>query len=102
MYVFVIMFADALGIAIISIVLSKNLLHYYTFLTLVQAALMFMVGGAIDLRESAFTRITNRFNKIENHLRYEKHKQIQAKAAPYIVTGAVLFILSFILAYPLN
>jgi len=81
----------------------KNLLHYYTLLTLLQAALLFLIGGAQDLSGSlAFTRILGRISQTEKAWTLDGHRQAQEKAAPYVVTGIVLLCLSFVLAYPLG
>jgi hypothetical protein len=96
-------FADAVGIAAASILLWQNLFHYYTLLTLLQAALLFLYGGARDLSASlAFTRISNRINQTKKPWTFDAHRQAQEKAAPYVLTGIILLGLSFILANPLK
>jgi hypothetical protein len=96
-------FADAVGVAAASVLLWQNLFHYYTLLTLVEAALLFLIGGAKDLSESlAFTRILDRINQTNKAWTLDEHRQAQERAAPYVVTGIILLVLSFILAYPLN
>ncbi|MGA2627875.1 MAG: hypothetical protein ABSF63_12570 [Candidatus Bathyarchaeia archaeon] len=96
-------FADAAGTAAASILFLQNFFHYYTLLTLLQAALLFLIGGAKDLSESlAFTRIFNGINQPKKAWTIDGHRQAQEKAAPYVVTGIILLFLSFILAYPLG
>jgi hypothetical protein len=96
-------FVDAAGIAAASILLLQNLFHYYTLLTLLQAALLFLIGGAKDLSGSlAFTRIFNGINPTKKAWTIDGHRQAQETAAPYVVTGIILLVLSFILAYPLG
>jgi len=98
-----IMFVDAVGIAMVSILLRQNLSRYYTLLTLIQAASLFLVGGAKDLGGSlAFTRVANYITRTNRPWRFEDHEEAQEKAAVYVATGIVLLVLSFILAYPLN
>ena len=95
--------ADAVGIAAASILLWQNLFHYYTLLTLLQAALLFLIGGAKDLSGSlAFTRIFNDINQTKKSWMFDGHRQAQERAAPYVVTGTILLALSFILAYSLR
>lgn len=99
----VIMFADAAGVAVGSIVLKLYLFHYYTLIMLVQAGLLFLVGGVLDIGGSlGFARIADRANRTKKSWTFNEHKQAQQRAAPYIVTGILLLVLSIILAYPLN
>jgi hypothetical protein len=91
------------GIAAASALFWQNLFHYYTLLTLLQAALLFLIGGAKDLSGSlAFTRIFNGVNQTKKVWTLDGHRQAQERAAPYVVTGLMLLVLSFILAYPLS
>ncbi|MGP8070269.1 MAG: hypothetical protein ACLP5V_10300 [Candidatus Bathyarchaeia archaeon] len=95
--------ADATGIAAASILLLQNLFHYYTLLTLLQAALLFLIAGAKDLSGSlAVIRIFNGINQTKRAWTIDGHRQAQEMAAPYVVTGIILLVLSFILAYPLG
>ena len=99
----VIMFADAVGVAAGSTVLRLNLIHYYTLILLVQAGLLFVVGGALDVGGSlGFARIVDRVNRTKKSWTINKHEQAQQRAAPYILTGILLLVFSVILAYPLN
>jgi len=96
-------FADALGLTLVSVLLRQNFFHYYTLLTLLQAALLFLLAGARDVSGSlAFTRISNRMNQTKKPWTFEAHRQAQEKAAPYLLSGIILLALSFILAYPLR
>ncbi|MGA8857742.1 MAG: hypothetical protein WB643_11330 [Candidatus Bathyarchaeia archaeon] len=98
----VIMFADAVGVTVGSIMLKLNLFHYYALIMLGQAGLLFLVGGGLDVgRSLGFARIAHRVNRTKSWT-FSEHKQAQQRAAPYIVTGILLLALSFILAYPLN
>jgi hypothetical protein len=97
------MFGDAIGLAIPSIILYRSMFHYYTALTLIESAVLFVVGGLMDVSGSiSFKRTIGHLSKIEKDWDAKEHKQTQQKAAPYIVTGILLFAISFILAYPLN
>jgi len=99
----VIMFADAVGVAVGSIVLKLYLFHYYTLIMFAQAGLLFLVGGALDVSGSlGFARITDRINGTKKSWSISEHNQAQQIAAPYIVTGILLLVLSFILAYLLK
>ncbi len=96
-------FADAAGTAAASILFLQNFFHYYTLLTLLQAALLFLIGGAKDLSGSlAFTRIFNDIDKTKKAWMFDGHRQAQERAAPYVVTGTILLVLSFVLAYSLS
>jgi len=98
-----IVFADAAGLAIPSIILYRNLFHYYTAVTLVESGLLFLVGGLMDIRGSISFRLTaDRVSKVGKDWDVKAHKQAQLKAAPYILAGVQLLAISFILAYPLN
>ena len=100
---FVIMFADAVGVAVGSIVLKLNLFHYYTLIMLVQAGLLFLVGAVLDVGGSlGFARIADRVSGTKKNWTFNEHEQAQQRAAPYIVTGILLLVVSVILAYPLN
>ena len=96
-------FVDALGLTLVSILLRQNFFHYYTLLTLLQAAFLFLLAGARDLSGSlAFTWVSNRINQTKKRRTFEAHRQAQEKAAPYLLSGILLLALSFILAYPLR
>ena len=103
LYSSLLLFADSLGIAVASIALGRSLFHHYTLLTLLEAAFLFLFGGAIDLGGSiSYRRISDRINKTQKAWDFNEHRQTQTKAAPYIITGTILLILSFVLAYPLG
>lgn len=98
-----ILFGDAVGLAIPSIILYRNMFHYYTALTLVESAVLFVVGGLMDISGSiSFKSTISHISKTGKAWDVKEHKQAQQKASPYIVTGILLFAISFILAYPLN
>jgi len=48
LYSGIILFSDAVGLGLDSLILGRNMFHYYTLFTLAQAALLFLVGGAVD------------------------------------------------------
>jgi len=96
-------FADVIGLGFISIFFWRNVFHYYTLLTLLESALLFLIGGAQDLSGSlAFTRIFNRISRTDKEWTFNEGRRAQEKAAPLILAGVMLFCLSFILAYPLG
>ena len=98
-YACTILFADTIGVIILSIVMYRSLFHLLTILTLLEAALLFMVGGALDFSRSfAFRRVID-CNKPEKRWTYDHYKQQQASVVPYIVAGVLLFLLSVVLAY---
>ena len=95
-------FADVIGLGFISILFWRNVFHYYTLLTLLESALLFLIGGAQDLSGSlAFTRILNR-NRTDKEWTFNDGRRAQEKAAPLILAGVMLFCLSFVLAYLLG
>jgi len=97
------MFADAVGIGVASIFYWQNLFHFYTLLTLLEAASLFLIGGARDLSGSlGFARIVSRISRTEKAWTFDGHRRAQEKAAPYVVAGIILLCLSFVLAYPLG
>ena len=101
LYVCLVVLVDAIGIEITTIMVGRDLFHYFTFLTLVQAGLMFLVGGALDLGGSlSFARLTKA--KKDKSWTFDRHEREQLRAAPYIATGIALLGISFILAYPLK
>jgi len=98
-----IVFADAVGVMATSISLWRNLAHYFTLLSLLEAALLFLIAGAKDLAESlAFTKVTNGTSRAKRTWTFDGHRQAQERAAPYVLAGIFLLVLSFILAYPLG
>jgi hypothetical protein len=102
-FLLIIMFADAVGLAIPSIIVRRNFFHYYTALTLVESGVLFFVGGLVDISGSiSFTLTTYHLSKSEKGWNERELKQTQLKAVHCIVTGILLFVISFILGYPLN
>jgi len=102
-YTTLILFADSAALALDSLLLSKNMFRYLTLFMLGQAGLLFFVGGLMDIGGSlSFTRMIDRVTKSNHDWSAEHHKRTQMRAAPLIVTGALLAVLSFLLAYPLN
>ena len=96
-------FADAVGVTIASLLLRQSFSRYFTLLILLQAGSLFLVAGAKDLRGSlAFTKVTNYISHRKNVWTFEDHRETQEKAEIYVVSGILLLVLSFILAYPLN
>lgn len=103
LYTCLLLFADTIAIGIQSIVLSRNMSHYFTLLTMFEAALLFLIGGAIDVTGSiTYRRIADRLNKTEENRKFNNYDQKQIRAIPYIATGIILLALSFVLAYPIN
>jgi hypothetical protein len=96
-YVCVILLADAAVIAATSILLGRNLLHYFTLLTLSEAGMLFLAGGAVEWGHTWFTRI-----KKEKRQSFDQHEKTKLRVATYIAVGTALFLVSYLLSYPLN
>ena len=102
-YATLIVLADFIALGLDSFLLSRNMLRYLTLFTLGQAGLLFFVGGAMDISGSvSFSRAIDRLTKSEHDWSIESHRKTQSRAAPLIMTGLFLSVLSFLLAYPLN
>jgi hypothetical protein len=102
-YVVLLLFADTIGIGLLSIALDRNLFHYFTLLLLIEAGSLFLTGGAVDFTGSlAYRRIADRASRAEKSWSFEHYTQKQQSTAVYVLAGAVLLALSFLFAYPLN
>ena len=98
-----ILIADAIGVAAASIPLGQNLFRDFTGLTLIEVAILFLIGGANDFYGSiVFRKVADHVNQSKKVWNIDEHKRVQEKAAEYVVIAIILLILSFILAYPLN
>jgi hypothetical protein len=103
LYAGVLLLSDAIALGIDSVLLGKNLFHYFTLFTLVEAAILFLVGGAMEFGGSlSFRRVMDYVSKTESAWSIEGHQKAQSRALPLIVAGIILLVLSFALAYPLN
>lgn len=103
LYSGLILISDAVGLGMDSLILGRNMFHYFTLLTLVEAALLFLIGGALDVGGSlSFTKVMNYVGKTNTIWSADGHRRAQSKAAPIIVAGIFFLALSFALAYPLN
>jgi len=102
-YVLSLLVADLIGVALPSIVLYRNLFHYFTLVLLIEAGLLFLVGGAADFTGSlAYRRIMDHGKSTETHWSFTHYTQKQVSVAAFVVAGGILLLLSFVLAYPLN
>ncbi len=102
-YAGIILFSDAAGLAADSLLLGRNMFHYFTLLTLAEAALLFLLAGVLDIGGSlSFSKLRDHMAKTEKGWSMQEHRRAQSRAAPLIVTGVILFVLSFVLAYPLD
>ncbi len=91
----------ALGID--SVILGRNMFHFFTLMTLMESALLFLMGGALDVGGSlSFHKMMGHVSKSEKKWNADSHKIAQSRAVPIVLAGVVLFVLSFALAYPLN
>jgi hypothetical protein len=94
---------DTAAIGLDSLLLGRNMLHYFTLFTLVEAGIFFLLGGALDVSGSVtYNVLKHHGSKTEPDWNVDHHRKSQIKAAPYVVTGLFLLIASFLLAYPLN
>lgn len=102
-YAALIILADFIALGLDSLLLSRNMFRYLTLFTLGQAGLLFFAGGAMDIAGSvSFSRAIDRLTKSEHEWNIENHRKTQSRAAPFIMTGLFLSVVSFLLAYPLN
>jgi len=93
----VIILGDITGTLMVSIGFHRDMFYYFTLLTLVEAALVFLVAGAIDIVSSvSFRRVTGVSRKLERSVGMQKDAQ---QIATYVATGVVLLAVSFVLAY---
>lgn len=103
LYAGILLGCNAAALAIDSIVIGRNMFHYFTLFTLAEAALLFLVGGGLDIGGSlSFSRVMDYVSKREGSWTTGGHERAQSRAATFIVAGIILFLLSFALAYPLN
>ena len=102
-YVLLLLFADIIGIALLSILLYRNLFHYFTLVLLGEAGLLFLMGGAADFSGSlTFRRLMDRARGTQKSWSFTHYRQKQMSIAAFVVAAIVLLVLSFALAYPLN
>jgi hypothetical protein len=84
-YTTLILLVDVLLIAVSSVILSQNMVSYYTLLTLLEAAVLLFTGG--------FRKPESVTPGLEPTLQRDWS---------LIITGLVVLALSFLLAYPLS
>ncbi len=98
-----ILLLDGAALGTGSLILLRNMFHFFTLMTLMESALLFLIGGAIDVGGSvSFHKLTNHVSKPERGWSTEGHRNAQSRAAPIVLAGVILLVLSFALAYPLN
>ena len=103
MYACLVMLLDAAALGLDSLFLGRNMYHFFTLMTLMESALLFLIGGAMDVGGSvSFHKLMNHVSKKETDWSTEGHLTAQSRAAPIVLAGVILFVLSFVLAYPLN
>ena len=103
LYTGVVLLSDAIALGMESVLLGKNMFHYFTLFTLLEAAMLFLVGGGLDIGGSlSFRRVMDHVSKKESTWSVEGHRRTQSRALPLILSGIILLVLSFALAYPLN
>ncbi len=94
---------DGAALGIDSLILSRNMFHFFTLMMLMESALLFLIGGAVDVGGSvSFRKLMNHVSKTERDWSTEGHRNAQSRAAPTVLAGVILLVLSFALAYPLN
>ncbi len=102
-YAFFLLVFDVLVLGLYSVILGRSMLHFFTLATLLESAALFLMGGALDVGGSlSFHKLMDHVSKTETEWSAESHRRAQSSAAFLIVAGAILFVLSFALAYPLN
>lgn len=99
----VVLLSDAIALGIDSVVLGKNMFHYFTLFTLLEAAMLFLAGGGLDIGSSlSFRSVTDHVSKKESTWSVEGHRRTQYRTLALILSGIILLVLSFALAYPLD
>lgn len=102
-YVVLVLFADMIGFGLPSIALGRNSFHYFTLVVLVEAGLLFLIGGAIDFTGSlSYRRLADHASRAERSWSFGHYTQKQESTVAYVLAGVVLLAVSFALAYPLN
>ena len=96
-YTSVTLFADVVIIMTASFGLHRNLQHYFTFLTLLEGGLLFIAAGAVEWGHLFFTRIRK-----DARQPFDDSGSKRVSVASYLVIGAILFLISFLLSYPLS
>jgi hypothetical protein len=102
-YVLLLLLADLIGVALPSIVLYRNLFHYFTLVVLIEAGLLFLIGGAADFGGSlTYRRLADHGRGSGKKWSFTNYTQKQESVAAYVVAAVILLLVSFVLAYPLN
>jgi hypothetical protein len=103
LYVLVLLVADLIGVALPSLVLYRSLFRSFTLVVLIEAGLLFLIGGAADFGGSlTYRRLVDHGRSSEKNWSFTHYTQKQESVAAYVVAGVVLLLISFVLAYPLN
>ncbi len=98
-----ILLLDGAALGIDSLILSRNMFHFFTLMMLMESSLLFLIGGAMDVGGSvSFQKLMNHVSKTESDWSTKGHRNAQSRAAPIVLAGVILLVLSFALAYPLN
>jgi hypothetical protein len=102
-YVVLLSLVDVVGLEIPSLFLGRHLLHYFTLVLLVEAGLLFLIGGTLDFTGSlAFRRLADHASGARKAWNFGHYKKKQEGIAVLVLAGLILLALSFLLAYPLN
>ncbi len=102
-YACLIVLLDAVALGLDSLILARNMFHFFTLMTLMESALLFLIGGAIDVGGSlSFHKLMSHVSKAQSDWSPQGHRNAQSRTAPIVLAGVILFVLSFALAYPLN
>jgi hypothetical protein len=72
------LFGDMVALGIDSLILGRNMFHFFTLTTLMEAALLFIMGGALDVGGSlSFHKMMNHVSKTEGEWNAAEHKNAQ-------------------------
>jgi hypothetical protein len=102
-HVGLLLFADIVGFGLASMALGRNIFHYFTLILLVEAGLLFLIGGAMDFTGSlAYRRLADHASGAEKPWSFGHYTQKQESTLAYVLAGVILMGVSLALAYPLN
>ena len=95
-----IVITDIVILFIIVIISGENIIGYFFTLLLIEAAIVFLLGSALETSSSLF------FGKIREHVFHskekwslEKYDEERKRALPYIILGLFLLLETFIFSF---
>ena len=88
------------AISTIAQIFSLPFMDSFVYLLMLEAALMFLAGGSMDLTSSLFLhRVRQYFSHSEDEWSEEQHRKAQRHGLTYVGAGAFVLIESFILSF---